>query len=64
MFTPKNVAVVLILLFIVGLVSWSKLRFVDEDDHTEQRWRVEDYPGFKKQGHSFSAPQLENQFKR
>ncbi|MEW8645258.1 MAG: hypothetical protein AB2563_04100 [Candidatus Thiodiazotropha endolucinida] len=46
MFTPKNVAVVLILVFIVSLASWSKLRFVDESDHEEQRWRIEDYPGF------------------
>ncbi|MEW8505240.1 MAG: hypothetical protein AB2598_00925 [Candidatus Thiodiazotropha sp.] len=64
MFTPKNVAVVLILLFIVGLASWSKLRFVDEDDHTEQRWRVEDYPGFFNKGHSSSTRQLNSQLDR
>ncbi|PVV20258.1 MAG: hypothetical protein B6D78_11130 [gamma proteobacterium symbiont of Ctena orbiculata] len=52
MFTPKNVAIVLILVFIVSLASWSKLRFVDENDHVEQRWRVEDYPGFSDTGHA------------
>jgi hypothetical protein len=48
MFTPKNVAIALILIFIVSLASWSKLRFVDENDHTPQRWRVDEYPGFSK----------------
>jgi hypothetical protein len=47
-FTPKNLAIVLILVFIVSLASWSKLRFVDEGDHEQQRWRVEEYPGFMK----------------
>lgn len=47
MFTPKHVAIVLIIAFIVGLASWSKLRFVDENDHLEQRWRIEDHPAFK-----------------
>ncbi|MBT3028856.1 MAG: hypothetical protein B6D72_13190 [gamma proteobacterium symbiont of Ctena orbiculata] len=61
MFTPRNVGVVLILVFIVSLASWSKLRFVDEDDHAEQRWRVEDYPGFSKKGHATSAPQIDGQ---
>lgn len=47
MFTPKSVSIILILLFIVGIASWSKLRFVDPEDHQEQRWRVDQYPGFK-----------------
>lgn len=61
MFTPRNVGVVLILVFIVSLASWSKLRFVDEDDHAEQRWRVEDYPGFTKKGQSTPATRSDGQ---
>jgi hypothetical protein len=37
----------LIIVFIVSLTSWSTLRFVDENDHVEQRWRIEDYPDLK-----------------
>jgi hypothetical protein len=43
----KSLAVVLIIVFIVSLTSWSTLRFVDENDHVEQRWRIEDYPDLK-----------------
>ena len=50
MFNPKNLAILLILALIVSLASWSKLRFVEENDHAEQRWRVEDYPGFSDKG--------------
>ena len=48
MITPKFVAVALILICIVAFASWSKLRFVDPDDHIEQRWRINDYPGFER----------------
>ncbi|MCU7933798.1 MAG: hypothetical protein KZQ99_02820 [Candidatus Thiodiazotropha sp. (ex Dulcina madagascariensis)] len=47
MLTPKLVAVALILLFIVAFASWSKLRFVDDQDHAAQRWRIDEYPGFE-----------------
>ncbi|MCU7891181.1 MAG: hypothetical protein KZQ78_06030 [Candidatus Thiodiazotropha sp. (ex Ustalcina ferruginea)] len=47
MLTPKLVAVLLILSCIVAFASWSKLRFVDEQDHEVKRWRIDEYPGFK-----------------
>jgi hypothetical protein len=37
MFTLKKVTVALIIVIIVSLASWSKLRLVDENDHVEQR---------------------------
>ena len=48
MITPTRVGVLLILLLIVALASWSKLRFVDENAEEPQRWRVEEYPGLQK----------------
>jgi hypothetical protein len=47
MLTPKLVAVILILSFVVAFAFWSKLRFVDETDHQVQRWRIDEYPGFQ-----------------
>lgn len=47
MITPTRVAVLLILLLIGCLASWSKLRFIDEDDHMSQRWRLEEHPKFQ-----------------
>ncbi|MES9940241.1 MAG: hypothetical protein ABW104_14260 [Candidatus Thiodiazotropha sp. 6PLUC2] len=48
MITPKTVSVILILILITALAFWSKLRFVDPGDHQEQRWRIDQYPGFDK----------------
>lgn len=47
MLTPSRVAVLLILVMIFSLASWSKLRFVDEEDHMSQRWRLEEHPQFQ-----------------
>jgi hypothetical protein len=47
MFTPPRLIVLSILLLIVIIASWSKLRYVDEEDHEPQRWTVEDHPAFK-----------------
>lgn len=47
MFTPSRVAVLMILVLILSFASWSKLRFVDADDHMSQRWRLEEHPQFQ-----------------
>ena len=44
MFTPSRVAVLLILVLIVSIASWAKLRFLDDDSHLSQRWRLDDHP--------------------
>lgn len=43
MFTPIRVAVLLILVMILIVAAWSKLRFIDENSDQPQRWRVEDF---------------------
>lgn len=48
MFTPARTIVLAILLLILIIASWSKLRIVDEDDHEPQRWRIEEHPAFRK----------------
>jgi hypothetical protein len=45
----RNVLVVFFILALVGIVAaWSKLRFVDEEDHEPQRWRLQEHPAFQK----------------
>ena len=48
MFTPARIIVLAILLLVVLIASWSKLRIVDEDDHEPQRWRIDEHPAFRK----------------
>ncbi|MCU7933013.1 MAG: hypothetical protein KZQ90_19645 [Candidatus Thiodiazotropha sp. (ex Codakia rugifera)] len=60
MFTPKLIAVVLILSCIVAFASWSKLRFVDEQDHEVKRWRIDEYPGFKEKNHQNKETAISN----
>ena len=43
--TPPRVAVLLILLLVAVIAAWSKLRYVEAEDHKPQRWRLEEYPG-------------------
>ena len=44
----RNLLVILFILTLVGVVAaWSKLRFVDEEDHEPQRWRLEEHPAFQ-----------------
>jgi hypothetical protein len=44
----RNVAIVLaILSLVVGIAAWSKLRFVDDEDHQPQRWRLDEHPAFR-----------------
>jgi len=47
MFAKQTAAVLLILSLIVITAAWSKLRYVDDDDHEPQRWRIEDHPAFQ-----------------
>jgi hypothetical protein len=47
MITPTRMAVLLILILVVALAFWSKLRFVDESADAPQRWKVDEYPGFQ-----------------
>jgi hypothetical protein len=49
MVTPSRVFAVLLLVLIVAIAAWSKLRFLDEDSFKPQRFRVEDFPAFQKQ---------------
>jgi hypothetical protein len=39
-----RVAVLLILVMILIVAAWSKLRLLDENSDQPQRWRVEDFP--------------------
>jgi hypothetical protein len=38
-----------ILVLVVVLAAWSRLRHVEESDHQPQRVRLEDHPAFQKQ---------------
>ena len=49
MFAKQVAAVLLILSLIVITAAWSKLRYIDEEDHEPQRWRIEDHPAFHQQ---------------
>ena len=48
MLTPARNTVLAILLLVVLLASWSKLRIVDEDNHKPQRWLIDEHPAFRK----------------
>jgi len=50
MITPKALGVVAILILIVVIAAWSKLRFVGDDDFAPQRWKVQQHPAFQHQG--------------
>jgi len=44
----RNLFVVLFILILVGVVAaWSKLRFIDEEDHAPQRLLLEEHPAFQ-----------------
>jgi hypothetical protein len=44
----RNIAVVLAILSVVVVVTaWSKLRFVEEEDHEPKRWRLQEHPAFR-----------------
>ena len=63
--TPPRVAVLLILLMVGIIAAWSKLRYVEAEDHKPQRWRLEEYRGLDHKpvgltGHSEAAPKATN----
>ena len=47
MLTRNFLVVLMILILVVVIAAWSKLRFVDEEDHQPQRWRLEEHPAFQ-----------------
>jgi hypothetical protein len=47
MISRKSMAVFAILTLILAVSSWSKLRYVDPEDHAPQRWKVQDHPDFQ-----------------
>lgn len=47
MLTRNFLVVLMILVLVVVIAAWSKLRFVDEEDHQPQRWRLEEHPAFQ-----------------
>ena len=49
MFAKQVAVILLILSLIVITAAWSKLRYVDGEDHEPQRWRIEDHPAFQQQ---------------
>jgi hypothetical protein len=61
MFTAKSVAILVLLLVIVVIASWSKLRFIDPQDHQQQRWRIDQYPGFMQKKSKPITPTLNGQ---
>lgn len=50
MLTRKYMAVAAILALILAVSAWSKLRFVDPEDHAPQRWKVQEHPDFQARG--------------
>ncbi len=48
MLTPARTTILAILLLVVLIASWSKLRIADEDDHQPQRWLIDEHPAFRK----------------
>ncbi len=48
MLTPARTTILAILLLVVLIASWSKLRIVDEDDHKPQRWLIDEHPALRK----------------
>lgn len=47
MFTAPRLIIISILLLTVIIASWSRLRYVDKEDHEPLRWRVDEHPAFQ-----------------
>ena len=47
MISRNFIVIFLLLALVVVIAAWSKLRFVDEEDHEPQRWRLEEHPAFQ-----------------
>ncbi|MCP3867863.1 MAG: hypothetical protein GY703_07170 [Gammaproteobacteria bacterium] len=49
MFTTARTIILSILIVVVLIASWSKLRLIEDGvDHQPQRWRMDDHPTFRK----------------
>ena len=48
MLTTARTIILAILLLVVLIAAWSKLRIVDGDDHQPQRWLIDEHPAFRK----------------
>lgn len=48
MLTRSHIVILFIMVLIVLLLAWSRLRYDDDGDHAPQRVRVEDHPAFQK----------------
>jgi len=48
MVTRNRIIVLVILVLVVLLAAWSRLRHVDESDHQPQRIRLDEHPSFQK----------------
>jgi len=49
MFTPSRIIVLLLLVLIVSISTWSRLRYVDDSDFKPQRVLLEDHPALRKE---------------
>jgi lipopolysaccharide export system protein LptC len=47
MVTRSRIVVLVLLVLIVILAAWSRLRHVEESDHAPQRIRLEEHPAFQ-----------------
>ncbi len=47
MLTPPRLVVLSVIMLIVTLASWSKLRFIEQEDHEPQRWLVDEHPALQ-----------------
>jgi hypothetical protein len=45
----KRIVVLAILVLVVVIAAWSRLRHVDEGDHEPQRIRTDEHPAFQRQ---------------
>lgn len=50
MVTRKSLGVIAILTLVVAVAAWSKLRFVEAEDHAPQRWKLEEHPDVRLRG--------------
>ena len=47
MVTRSRIIVLVILVLVVVLAAWSRLRYIEESDYEPQRFRLEDHPAFQ-----------------
>lgn len=47
MVTRGRIFILLILVLVVLIAAWSRLRHIDESDHESQRIRLDEHPAFQ-----------------